>query len=149
MAARSIPRLGVRAVDLLPETPPAGGLVLSGAGDNYAANSAHNGQFYVRPDGRVIFLPHDMDFSFSTSRSITANSDVSTIVNDPPRMRQYLGHLHDIITTTYNNRDELRTIFVTGFPQDVRERELMNLCRLMPGYEVRSSHGGLPCLCRG
>ena len=26
--------------------------VLSGAGDNYAANSAHNGQFYVRPDGR-------------------------------------------------------------------------------------------------
>ncbi len=77
--------------------------VLSGAGDNYAANSAHNGQFYVRPDGRVIFLPHDMDFSFSTTRSITANSDVSTIVNDPPRMRQYLGHLHDIITTTYNN----------------------------------------------
>lgn len=51
--------------------------------------------------------------------------------------------------TTYNNRDELRTIFVTGFPQDVKERELMNLCRFMPGYEVRSSHGGLPCLCRG
>ena len=44
-----------------------------------------------------------MDFSFSTTRSITANSDVSTIVNDPPRLRQYLGHLHDIITTTYNN----------------------------------------------
>jgi hypothetical protein len=38
---------------------------------------------------------------------------------------------------TFNSRDELRTIFVTGFPQDVRERELMNLCRFMPGYEVR------------
>ena len=77
--------------------------VLSGSGDNYAANSAHNGQFYVRPDGRVIFLPHDMDFSFSTTRSITSNSELATIVNDPPRLRQYLGHLHDIITTTYNN----------------------------------------------
>lgn len=78
--------------------------VLSGASDNYGAGDlAHNAQFYVRPDGRVIFLPHDMDNSFSTTRSITANSDVATIVNDPPRYRQYLGHLHDIITTTYNN----------------------------------------------
>jgi hypothetical protein len=37
----------------------------------------------------------------------------------------------------YPNRDELRTIFVTGFPHDVRERELTNMCRFMPGYEVR------------
>ena len=48
--------------------------------------------------------------------------------------------------TTFSNRDELRTIFVTGFPQDVRERELMNLCRFMPGFEVWSSDGRLPCL---
>ncbi|MFT4550549.1 MAG: hypothetical protein ACI9MB_004526 [Verrucomicrobiales bacterium] len=77
--------------------------VLSGAGDNYGSNDQHNAQFYLRPDGRGIFLPHDMDFSFSTNRSITANSDVATIVNDPVRLRQYYGHLHDIITTTYNN----------------------------------------------
>jgi hypothetical protein len=77
--------------------------VLSGAGDNYGANSQHNGHFYMRPDGRGIFLPHDMDFAFSTTGSITANSDVATIVNDPVRLRQYYGHLHDIITTTYNN----------------------------------------------
>jgi hypothetical protein len=38
-------------------------------------------------------------------------------------------------TFTYN-RDELRTIFVTGFPPDVRERELTNLCRFMQGFEV-------------
>ena len=50
--------------------------------------------------------------------------------------------------TTYNNRDELRTIFVTGFPPDVRERELMNLCRFMPGYEVWSTEAGLPCAYR-
>jgi hypothetical protein len=36
------------------------------------------------------------------------------------------------------NRDELRTIFVTGFPPDIKDRELINMCRFMPGYEVRA-----------
>ncbi len=33
--------------------------------------------------------------------------------------------------------DEVRTIFISGFPTDVKERELNNLCRFLPGYEVR------------
>eukprot|EP00892_Ulva_mutabilis_P003480 jgi/Ulvmu1/1503/UM011_0233.1 len=45
----------------------------------------------------------------------------------------------------YNaNRDELRTIFVTGFPPDLRDREMTNMCRFMPGYEaasIKSGHG--------
>ncbi|KXZ42804.1 hypothetical protein GPECTOR_117g369 [Gonium pectorale] len=32
--------------------------------------------------------------------------------------------------------DEVRTIFVTGFPPDVKERELNNLLRFLPGYEA-------------
>jgi hypothetical protein len=32
--------------------------------------------------------------------------------------------------------EELRTIFITGFPLDVKERELNNLLRFLPGYEV-------------
>ena len=36
------------------------------------------------------------------------------------------------------NRDELRTIFVTGFPPDMKERELTNMCRFLPGFEVRA-----------
>lgn len=36
----------------------------------------------------------------------------------------------------YNNPDEVRTVFVTGFPPDVKERELNNLMRFIPGYEV-------------
>lgn len=32
--------------------------------------------------------------------------------------------------------DELRTVFVTGFPNDVKERELNNMLRFMPGYEA-------------
>lgn len=78
--------------------------VLTGAGDNHADGTQHNGIFYAKPDGRVVFLPHDMDFSFSETRSITANGQCNTLVTtSPARRRQYYGHLHDIITTTYNN----------------------------------------------
>ena len=28
-------------------------------------------------------------------------------------------------------------MFITGFPDDVRERELNNMLRFLPGYEVR------------
>ncbi|MDG2123893.1 MAG: lamin tail domain-containing protein, partial [Verrucomicrobiales bacterium] len=77
--------------------------VLSGAGDNAGANSQHNGMYYAHPDGRVMFLPHDMDFAFDASRSVFANSQCSKLTRDGARRRIYLGHLHDIITTTYNN----------------------------------------------
>lgn len=36
--------------------------------------------------------------------------------------------------------DEVRTVFITGFPEDVRERELNNMLRFLPGYEVRPRH---------
>jgi hypothetical protein len=78
--------------------------VLSGAGDNAAAGSAHNGMYYARPDGRVMFLPHDMDFLFNASRSIFSNGECAKLTGDSARRRLYLGHLHDIITTTYNGR---------------------------------------------
>ncbi|KAJ7962703.1 RNA-binding protein with multiple splicing [Quillaja saponaria] len=32
--------------------------------------------------------------------------------------------------------DEVRTIFMTGLPEDVKERELLNLLRWLPGYEA-------------
>ncbi len=76
--------------------------VLSGAGDNAGAGSRHNGIYYARPDRRVIFFPHDMDFSFSTTRSIFINPECNKLAADGVRRRIYLGHLHDIISTTYN-----------------------------------------------
>ncbi len=33
--------------------------------------------------------------------------------------------------------DEVRTLFLTGFPEDVKERELNNVLRFLPAYEVR------------
>lgn len=35
-----------------------------------------------------------------------------------------------------NSAEEVRTIFVLGFPTDVKERELQNLLRWWPGYEA-------------
>ncbi|KAG2493881.1 hypothetical protein HYH03_007818 [Edaphochlamys debaryana] len=35
-----------------------------------------------------------------------------------------------------SNSEEVRTVFVTGFPADVKERELNNLLRFLPGYEA-------------
>jgi len=37
--------------------------------------------------------------------------------------------------------DEVRTVFITGFPEDVRERELNNMLRFLPGYEVGGRGG--------
>ena len=83
--------------------------VLSGAGDNAAAGDGHNAMYYARPDGRVMFLPHDMDFAFSNTRSVFANGECNKIANsnstpgNAQRKRIYFGHLHDIITTTWND----------------------------------------------
>jgi len=73
-----------------------------GAGDSYFANSRHNGQFYLRPDGRMLYFTHDVDFAFSTTRNIFQNSQLQELTIDQSRKRTYLGHLHDICTTTYN-----------------------------------------------
>lgn len=38
--------------------------------------------------------------------------------------------------SAYGAPDEIRTIFITGFPEDVKERELNNMLRFLPGYQV-------------
>ncbi|KAF8389326.1 hypothetical protein HHK36_026020 [Tetracentron sinense] len=57
---------------------------------------------------------------------------------------------HHPLTTVENpNRAatyELRTIFISGLPEDVKERELQNLLRWLPGYEASQVNfkGDLP-----
>ncbi|KAE8664538.1 hypothetical protein F3Y22_tig00112759pilonHSYRG00020 [Hibiscus syriacus] len=36
----------------------------------------------------------------------------------------------------FSTHDEVRTIFITGLPEDVKERELQNLMRWFPGFEA-------------
>lgn len=44
--------------------------------------------------------------------------------------------------------EEIRTIFVTGFPQNVHERELHNLVCFLPGYEASQVRAGVGSRCR-
>lgn len=78
--------------------------VISGIGDNYANGSQHNGIFYARPDGKTLFLPWDMDFSFSqsTSSGLVNNGDLRKLISTPANERAYYGHVHDILQTTFN-----------------------------------------------
>ncbi|MDG2123788.1 MAG: lamin tail domain-containing protein, partial [Verrucomicrobiales bacterium] len=75
---------------------------VSGAGDSFFSNARHNGHLYALPDGRVLYFPHDIDFAFNASRSITENSQLSTIIQIPAHRRSYYGHLHDICSRIFN-----------------------------------------------
>ncbi|KAL1206928.1 hypothetical protein V5N11_001939 [Cardamine amara subsp. amara] len=49
--------------------------------------------------------------------------------------------------TSIGARDEVRTLFVAGLPEDVKPREIYNLFREFPGYEtshLRASDGAKP-----
>ena len=75
----------------------------SGAGDSFFANAHHNGQFYARPsDGRMLYFPHDMDFSFNATMGIFTNAELQKLTVDPARQRLYLGHLYNICHTVFN-----------------------------------------------
>ena len=76
---------------------------LSGTVDQYASGAQHNAQFYVRPaDGRVLYLPHDLDFFGSATMPVVGNADLRRLLEDPGNHRAYYGHLLDIIESAYN-----------------------------------------------
>jgi hypothetical protein len=77
--------------------------VASGCGDNFAQNSGHNVQFYVRPeDQRVLMFPHDMDAFHNATRSMFANAHLNKLIADPGNERLYLTHMNDVLNTAYN-----------------------------------------------
>jgi hypothetical protein len=78
---------------------------LSGVGDMYTFGNNHNLMTYVRPeDGRVLYLPWDMDFSFiqSPTSALVGDQNFSKIVNLPGNLRRFYAHIQDDIATTYN-----------------------------------------------
>lgn len=78
---------------------------LFGVSDMYTFGGQHNLMMYVRPDdNRVMYLPWDMDFSFSQSAtaSLVGNDNLSKIVNLPGNLRRFYAHIVDDINTSYN-----------------------------------------------
>ncbi|RIK81830.1 MAG: hypothetical protein DCC68_07805 [Planctomycetota bacterium] len=81
-------------------------VALAAVSDSYFNNSnAHNATFYERPsDGKVLLFPQDMDFAFvnGATSSLVANSDLANLLTLPQNNHFYLGHVQDIVTTSFN-----------------------------------------------
>jgi hypothetical protein len=81
-------------------------LSLSGATDTYGAGLPHNFKMYSRAsDGKMMALQWDWDQTFgqSTTAPLIVGGNVAKIINLPTNKHLYYGHLHDVITTTYNS----------------------------------------------
>jgi hypothetical protein len=80
---------------------------LTGIGDSYLTGGlGHNARLFADPeDGRVLLFPHDMDFAFSSPANggVVLNADLPKMLGIPVNVHRYYGHIHDIVTTTFNS----------------------------------------------
>ncbi|MDB6175854.1 MAG: exported protein of unknown function [Chthoniobacteraceae bacterium] len=95
------------AIDVNQWLRTAAALSLAGIGDNYATTSGawHNLKLYHRPDGRILYLPWDLDFQDRPANDpLVINPDISAIMAaNPANDRLFYGHLLDIINTSFNS----------------------------------------------
>jgi hypothetical protein len=81
-------------------------LSLWGMVDTYPFDNPHNFIVYFRPeDGRALPFLWDMDFNFgvpATAPLNRATGNLRRIIDLPGNQRRYLGHMLDMVTTTYN-----------------------------------------------
>ncbi|HEX7862193.1 MAG TPA: lamin tail domain-containing protein [Verrucomicrobiae bacterium] len=82
---------------------------LSGDADTYGFGLPHNHLFYIPPttnlQAKALTFPWDMDFAWARSATdgITVNHRIGQIIHSiPAYQRLYLGHLNDIIASSYN-----------------------------------------------
>lgn len=80
--------------------------VLGGVADTYHNGLQHNIQFYIRPDtNKALSMPWDQDHTFyydARSSIYGAGSNLSKVINIPANQRLYLGHMHDILNTSFS-----------------------------------------------
>lgn len=78
---------------------------LSGDVDTYGFGLPHNQLIYVPPQGKARALPWDMDFAWTrgATESIDVGSRLGQIIHGiPANDRLFLGHIDDILRTSYN-----------------------------------------------
>jgi hypothetical protein len=94
------------AIDIDQWLRASAAMALVNSNDSYSTGGLpHNLKLYVRPrDGRVLYLPWDADFAKqATNFPVEGNADLQRIIAvSPVYRRQFYGHLHDIINTSYN-----------------------------------------------
>ncbi len=79
---------------------------LWGLVDTYPFDNQHNFIVYFRPeDGRALPFLWDMDYNFGAAATSPINravGNLAKVIALPGNQRLYLGHLLDLMTTTYN-----------------------------------------------
>ncbi|MCP4192425.1 MAG: hypothetical protein GY768_17565 [Planctomycetaceae bacterium] len=92
---------------------------LVGTADTYNMGLAHNLELFVRPDGKVVPLPWDVDhgFYYSTNGSLLGRggSNLARVIKLPHNKRLFYKHLLDLVQTTYN------TEYLTAWAQHYEE----------------------------
>ncbi len=120
------------AVDVDEYLRASASMVFTNATDHYSAagsGQAHNLKLYTRPsDGRVLYMPWDHDFQTlnavggaTATSAIINNGDLAKIIAGSPGWeRAFWGHLHDIMTRSFNRAymdpwiDHYATFSTTG-----------------------------------
>ena len=113
------------------------GPVAWSAGDNYAFNSQHNGLFFVKPDGKTVYVPWDMDFTATggATAGITGiNTEMDKFVANAANRRSYYGHLLDLCNRSFNNG------YLTYWAQHYSKFVNEDLTTFMPFVAQRETH---------
>lgn len=78
---------------------------LGSVGDMYTFGNNHNFFTYMRPDGKFVYFPWDMDFSFNRGETaaLVGDQNLGKIVNRPANLRVMYAHMLDIIDRCYNS----------------------------------------------
>lgn len=79
---------------------------LCSIGDTYTFGNNHNFFTYMRPsDGKFVFFPWDMDFSFNRGETaaLVGDQNLGKIVNLPANLRILYAHMLDIIDISFNS----------------------------------------------
>lgn len=87
------------------------GPVAWAAGDNYAFGSQHNCLYFMKADGKLLYVPWDMDFTASdgATASVAPNTELNKLIStlagttaDDANKRAYYGHLLHMVNTGFN-----------------------------------------------
>ncbi len=96
----------VNAIDVDQWLRASAALSLAGIGDNYITSSGawHNLKLYHRSDGRILYLPWDLDFQTRPyDDPLIINPDIAALTAiSPAYLRLFYQHLQDIIRTSFN-----------------------------------------------
>ncbi len=78
---------------------------LGSVGDMYTFGNNHNFFTYMRPDGKFVYFPWDMDFSFNRGETaaLVGDQNLGKIVNLPGNLRVMYAHMLDIIDRSFNS----------------------------------------------